>query len=193
MEQYRNKYRNDSTRLKDRDYGPSGFYFVTICTQNRENYFGHIEWVHNVGTQNFASQHDGHFASVDLTEIRKIAQQYWIEIPNHFPFVVLDKFIIMPNHVHGILCFNKSDYRGGSTNTFGPQSQNRASVIRGYKAATKKYATLNTMEFAWQKRYHERIVRMDELMATRRYIENNPAKWIAVNYVGTQNFASLQE
>ena len=129
-----------------------------------------------------------------LTEIGKIARQYWMEIPNHFPFVVLDEFIVMPNHVHGILSFNKPGYSGEGPNTFGPQSQNLASVVRGYKAATKKYATLNSLEFAWQPRYHDRVVRLDELMVTRRYIKNNPTKWMTHygGQYGTQNLASQQ-
>ncbi len=200
MEKYRNKYRNDSTRLNNRDYGANGSYFVTLITKNRKNYFGRVERYaagtqdfasqHNVETQNFASQQIGeyHFAWVHLTEIGKIAHQYWMEIPDHFPFVILDAFIIMPNHVHGILSFNKPNHSGEGPNAFGPQSRNLASVIRGYKAATKKYATLNSLEFAWQPRYHERIVRLDELRATRLYIKNNPA-----TYVRTQDFASQHD
>jgi putative transposase len=200
MEKYRNKYRNDSTRLSNRDYGSNGSYFVTLITKNRKNYFGRVERYPagtqnpasqlNVETQNFASPQIGeyHFALVHLTEIGKIAHQYWTEIPDHFPFVILDAFIIMPNHVHGILSFNKPDRSGKGPNAFGPQSKNLASVIRGYKAATKKYATLNSIEFSWQPRYHERIVRLDELRATRQYIKNNP-----VTYVRTQNLASQQD
>jgi REP element-mobilizing transposase RayT len=201
MEKYRNKYRNDSTRLNNRAYGANGSYFVTLVTKNRKNYFGNIEChsnnfqtqavaSRNVETQNLASQQNGehHFKLVHLTDIGKIAHQYWMEIPDHFPFVILDAFIIMPNHLHGILSFNKPAHSGEGPNAFGPQSKNLASVIRGYKAATKKYATLNSIEFAWQPRYHERIVRLDELGATRRYILNNPA-----TYVRTQDLASQHD
>ncbi|MDH5250699.1 MAG: transposase, partial [Cyclobacteriaceae bacterium] len=179
MEKYRNKYRNDSTRLKNRDYGAPGSYFVTLVTLNRKNYFGKIvemqDFVHPQDPNNVGTQILG---SVQLTEIGKIAHQYWIKIPIHFPFVKLDEFVIMPNHVHGLFSFDKPKYPGGKPNAFAPQSRNLASVIRGYKAATKKYATLNNIEFAWQPRYHERVVRLDELIATRRYIKNNPTKWI---------------
>ena len=117
-------------------------------------------------------------ARVQLTPIGKIAYQYWIEIPNHFPFVVLDEFVIMPNHVHGILTINKPGYHDRKPNAFGPQSQNLPSVVRGFKAATKKYATINDLEFSWQPRYHERILRLDELDSCRKYIQNNPKKWL---------------
>ena len=168
-------YRSDSTRLKNRDYGAAGNYFITICTQNRQNYFGHVEWATRVGTQNFASPQ---LARVQLTPIGKIAYKYWIEIPNHFPFVVLDEFVIMPNHVHGILAINKPVYHDPKPNAFGPQSQNLPSVVRGFKAATKKYATTNGLEFSWQPLYHERIHRLDELDSCRKYIQNNPKKWL---------------
>jgi REP element-mobilizing transposase RayT len=127
---------------------------------------------------------------VQLTEIGKIADQYWQDIPLHFPFVILEEYIIMPNHVHGLLTFEKNFYPGGGENLFAPQSKNLASVIRGYKAAVKKYATLNKMEFAWQPRYHERIVRLDEMTATRRYIRNNPTRWLKDHSVRTQDLAS---
>jgi len=170
MEKYQNKYRIKTTRLKNWNYGATGFYFITICTHDRENYFGDI-----VETQNFASPH------LNPTPIGKIAHQYWSEIPDHFPIVVLDEFVIMPNHVHGVLYFDKPEYefRIHHPNQFAPQSQNLASVIRGYKASVKKYATLNNIEFAWQARYHDHIIRTErELQAIRRYIQNNPKKWL---------------
>jgi putative transposase len=175
MEKYKNRYRSETARLKNHDYGSDGWYFVTICTNNRDHYFWEIA-PHvgiYVGTQNFAS--------LQPTPIGEIAHQYWMEIPNHFPFVVLDEFVIMPNHVHGLIYFNKPEYsyRIQQPNQFGPQSQNLASVIRGYKAAVKKYATINNISFSWQSRYHDHVVRTDRgLQAIRRYIKNNPTKWI---------------
>src|SRR5689334_7839450 len=176
MDSPTNKYRNESTRLKKRDYGAPGIYFITLCTQYRQNYLGRIECNvplgSNVGTQNFAFLQDN--ISVDLTRMGNIAHQYWMEIPNHFPFVILDEFIVMPDHVHGLLQIYKPGYRDYQSNTFGPQSQNLASVIRGYKAAVKKYATLNDLEFTWQPRYHERIIRTNEMNTIRNYIKDNP-------------------
>jgi putative transposase len=176
IKKYKNKYRSDTVRLKNHDYGSDDWYFVTICTKNRERYFGEI--MQYVGTQNFASPH---IASLHPTPIGKIAHQYWLEIPNHFPFVILDEIVIMPDHVHGLLYFNKPDYqyRIPHPNQFGPQSQNLASVIRGYKAAVKKYATINNIPFLWQSLYHNHVVRTNrELQAIQRYIQNNSIKWI---------------
>lgn len=87
---FQNKYRIPSSRLQTWDYGTNGAYFITICTQNREHFFGIV--------QN---------GTVQLSEIGKIAEQLWIEIPNQFPFIELGNFVVMPNHVHGILIINK--------------------------------------------------------------------------------------
>ena len=87
---FQNKYRIPSSRLQTWDYGTNGAYFITICTQNREHFFGIV--------QN---------GTVQLSEIGKIAEQLWIEIPNQFPFIELGNFVVMPNHVHGMLIINK--------------------------------------------------------------------------------------
>ena len=85
MEQ--NQYHNRHTiRLKNYDYSKAGLYFITICTQNRDCMFGEIT--------------DG---KMELSRIGKMAEKSWLEIPQHFPQVVLHDFVIMPNHVHGII------------------------------------------------------------------------------------------
>ncbi|MFZ6013456.1 MAG: transposase [Bacteroidota bacterium] len=192
MEKYKGKYRNESTRLRNRDYGAPGFYFVTLCTKDREHYFGEIaiETEDSVRTQDLASVQT--CPHVSYTEIGKIACKYWLEIPAHFPFVVPDEFIVMPDHVHGILHFDKPDYRVWKKSEFGPQSQNLASVVRGYKAAVKKYATMNKIEFLWQPRYYDHIIRTDtHLNNIRNYIKRNPEKWAKDrDRVETQDFAS---
>jgi len=86
---FRGKYRINSARLKNYDYSRNGAYFVTIVTKNHENYFGEII-----------------DKKMKLSEIGKIAEKYWDEIPQHFPFVKLDAFVVMPNHVHGIIWIN---------------------------------------------------------------------------------------
>jgi len=86
MDKFQNKYRIQTTRLKNWDYGWNASYFVTICTVNRECYFGEIM--------------DG---KMHFSEIGAKANEYWLEIPKHFPFVKLDVHVVMPNHVHGII------------------------------------------------------------------------------------------
>ena len=89
---FQNRYRVPSARLQNWDYGWNASYFVTTCTQNRQCYFGDI-----LG------------GIMQLSEIGKIAQKYWHEIPKHFPFIKLDAFVVMPNHVHGIIIIDKPE------------------------------------------------------------------------------------
>ena len=79
-------------RLKGWDYLNDGYYFVTICTRERKNFFGEIK-----------------NEKIFLSSIGKIAEKYWLEIPDHFQFVKLGEWVIMPNHIHGILIIDKSE------------------------------------------------------------------------------------
>ena len=78
-------------RLTDWNYSSEGVYFITICCHDRQSYFGRIN--NN---------------KIILSEIGLIASQYWLEIPDHFLHVKLDEFVVMPNHIHGILIFDYS-------------------------------------------------------------------------------------
>jgi len=78
MDKFDNKYRIPSARLQSWDYGSNGAYFITICTQNREHLFGKIM--------------DG---KMQVNELGQLAEKYWLEIPNHFPFVELGNFVVM--------------------------------------------------------------------------------------------------
>ena len=95
---FRNTYRIESTRLKQYDYSSNGAYFITICTKNRENYLGRII--------------DG---KLQENEQSKICKACWLDLSNHYPNCVLDEFVIMPNHVHGIVFIqnNKIVINGG--------------------------------------------------------------------------------
>jgi len=187
MNLFKNKYRIESTRLKNYDYSGVGSYFITICTKNKQNYFGYVV--------------DG---EMQLSQIGQIADQCWNEIPKHFPFVLLDEYVVMPNHVHGILIVNGNinDHRvetqnfaslHGHTNTsqcqqntankFGPQSMNLASIVRGYKIGVKKWATINNVDFLWQPRFYENIIRNENsLQKIRQYIIENPIKYNPENF-----------
>jgi len=137
MDKFRNKYRIQSARLQGYDYGSNGMYFVTICTQNRLHCFGEITESNGDGLL-AADEDNGLIVDADNgfhveadnypplreiqyqpTEIGKMAFEFWNEIPQHFPFVVLDAFVIMPNHVHGILIFEKPNKTDWTPNKFG--------------------------------------------------------------------------
>ncbi len=188
-DRFQNKYRIASARLQHWDYGCNAAYFVTICTQNREYYLGDVI-----------------NGEMQLSEIGKIAQKCWTEIPQHFPFVELGAFVVMPNHVHGIIIINKNDdgrddgnnQNNGngenvetqnfaslpptppsqSKNKFGPQSKNLASIIRGFKIGVTKNARKIHVDFAWQSRFHDHIIRNEQSFYNiSKYIINNPLKW----------------
>jgi len=174
---FKNKYRIESIRLKNYDYSSPGAYFITICARNMEHFFGKII--------------DG---KMRLSVIGKIVEQCWLKIPKHFSFVKLDEWIIMPNHIHGILFFNDRgnnerrdakfcvstiNAKTKNGNVFGPQSMNLASVVRGFKIGVTKYVRQNLkIDNIWQPRFYDRIIRDElELNNIRNYIIENPAKW----------------
>jgi putative transposase len=86
MTLFRNKYRIETTRLRDWNYAARGWYFVTICIENKRGYFGRI-----IDAQQY------------LSALGEYAEACWREIPSHHKNVTLDEFIVMPNHVHGII------------------------------------------------------------------------------------------
>ncbi|MBC6612762.1 hypothetical protein H8B15_17700 [Hymenobacter sp. BT507] len=103
----------------------------------------------------------------------------WQSIPQHFPFVESDVFVVMPDHVHGMLFFHKSDAEPTRQSLFGPQRQNLASVVRGFKVGVKVWATQQQVPFAWQSGYFDRVIRSEEeLEKARRYVAGNPSAWL---------------
>jgi len=131
----------------------NGAYFVTIVTQNRVHFFGDVKTT-KMGV-----------STMQLSKIGKIAQKYWNEIPQHFPFIKLDKMVIMPNHIHGILWIDKGCVVGGGAVA-------RRDAIN--RVSTEKTENI----FAWQPRFHDRIIRNEnELNRIREYIIKNPEMW----------------
>jgi REP element-mobilizing transposase RayT len=202
---FQNKYRIASARLQSWNYANEGIYFITICTKNRQCYFGEIvmdrrDAMHGVSTLN-------------PTEIGKIARDEWFKTPELRPDMNLElgEFVVMPNHIHGIILIGKNEYNrcddricrdamhGVSTittntnqteyqNQFAPQSKNIASIIRGYKSAVTTYARKNIIEFDWQARFHDHIIRSrDEYERISNYIASNPAKWMEDKFYQTDN------
>ena len=175
------RHHRRSIRLKNYDYSQSGIYFVTICTKNREHIFCSIE---NGETM--------------LSEEGIVADKCWMEIPTHFPDVVLHEYVIMPNHIHGIIEIKKSmdvldwDVRDivGAKN-FSPQrphpsslmnesirptgtSRTIGSIVRGFKIGVTKGIGYSP----WQRNYYEHIIRdYMEYVRVAEYIVQNPLKW----------------
>src|SRR5262245_39018810 len=146
-------------------------YFVTICTRNRECLFGAV-------TDN----------EVRLTDSGRFASVAWKELPFRFPIVSLDSFVVMPNHIHGIIIVGAQFIAPASTphnhqDTAEEGAMNRAptlgELVRSYKAAsTRLIRQTANADFAWQRNYYEYIVRTDEsLNRIRQYILDNPLRW----------------
>lgn len=199
MTLYNNKYRTEPARLAGYDYGSNGAYHITICTKDRLHHFGEIvETDINPSLRQNASpslqpsvleQNESvppktdRNPSLQCTPIAEIATEHWLRIPHFFPFAVIDSFIIMPNHIHGILFINKPENQGWQQNKFGSQSNNIPSIIRGFKSSVKRHANNNNIVFEWQEKYYDRIKRDNkELENTRLYIFNNPQNWLNDEY-----------
>ena len=130
---------------------------------------------------------------LQATSIGQVANDNWLKIPKFSPFVELNDFVVMPNHLHGILFINKPDKESWEQNKFGSQSQNLASVMRGYKSSVKTYSTLNNIDFAWQAKYHDHVIRNEKEYRNiiKQYIRNNPEQWLLNNGTDDDNYIPL--
>ena len=150
-------------RFPGYNYAQSGAYFVTICTADRKNLFGRT---------------NGDRCELSWRGIS--ATQLWQEIPSHFHHVEVDEFVVMPNHMHGLLMFmpfcplpNSTKQREGS----GPARGSLGAVISQFKAAVSRQCSAKdpTLKEIWQRNYHDHIVRGEEDLAQlREYILHNP-------------------
>jgi len=174
MTQFRGQHRIETARLPGWDYRHAGWYFITICTKDRETFFGDVV-----------------DDAMRLSPLGEVAQQFWLEIPAHIPPVTIDVFVVMPNHIHGILAIvetlHATSLQASSTTSLQPQALSAMSpkagslgaVIRSYKAAVTNWAKQNTFDdFAWQPRYWDHVIRNERsLRAIRQYICDNPLRW----------------
>ena len=171
MELFRNRFRVKSARMRLWDYGNPGLYFITICTQDMKPWMGNVV--------------EG---EVRLSDCGIIVENEWNRTADLRPNVRLDRFVVMPNHVHGIIAIHErrapAETHGSaslrdSVNRFGPQSQNLASIIRGFKAASsRRIRSTVCPEFSWQSRFYDHLIRCDEsLDRIRDYITANPGRW----------------
>lgn len=163
-----------SIRLPEYDYSLGGAYFITICTKDRINHFGEMV--------------DG---ELKLSASGGLAKQYWEAIPSQSSDVELDAYVLMPNHIHGILIITESRGLIHQTLPNIPAAESQkwilqhnpkttlGKIIRAYKAKTSKLIhDSGLLDFMWQRNYYEHIARNeDALNKIREYITNNPLKW----------------
>jgi REP element-mobilizing transposase RayT len=176
------KHCRRSIRLKGYDYSQAGIYFVTICTKNKKCLFGEIK-------------ND----KMILNQLGYIVQNEWIKTSEIRNNVTLDSFVIMPNHLHGIIIINNDVRRGvlqyaptanahaagisqyAPTATFRSPSQTIGAIVRGFKSvATKRINEIRKTPGLplWQRNYYEHIIRNEnDLGKIQQYILINSAKW----------------
>ena len=174
--------RRRSIRLKGYDYAQEGAYYITVCTRDRLPFF-------------------------ENKSIRAIVEGCWLEVPRHFPMVELDEWVVMPDHMHGIIAITRrgvqlnapthaerdapthaegdapTHIRGRDpTDPFSIMSPGRrtlAVIVRTYKAAvTSTCRRAGHAEFGWQRNYYEHVIRDEaDLDRTRQYVLDNPQRW----------------
>lgn len=159
-----------SIRLAGYNYKADGFYAFTIVTKNRIPWFGEIK-----------------NGKMILTHAGKLVQEEWDRTPSSRPNIALDEFIIMPDHIHGIIVVGEPSLPmtgspwpildSENTSKFGDSSNTLGAIIGGFKAACSRSIRKMHPEFAWTRNYWERIIRsQEELNAYRIYIKNNPSR-----------------
>ncbi len=136
MDKYKNKYRIPSARAQWWDYGWNGAYFITICTKNREHLFGEIV-----------------NEKILLSNLGIIADIFWHEIPNHSPFVELGEFVVMPNHIHGILILNKPDIENRNNYSIDNGNDNGTVVVETGHALSLRRQPVNQPPNIGQNRF----------------------------------------
>ncbi len=174
MKLYNNKYRSNSPRLEVWDYSIPWWYFITTNTKNQTHCLGDVM--------------EGKMV---LNKLGEYVKESWLDIPNHYPLVELDSFVIMPNHIHGIIVISeKSVVRKDKAIVYeghAPHLQSRdklnyhtlSNIVGSFKSEATKLAHKNgCKEFSWQRSFYDRIIRNEkELYNIQKYIQQNPLKW----------------
>ena len=204
---FKNRFRVASARAPWWDYGNDGSYFVTVCTRNKEHFFGQVQK-----------------GKMQLSEIGSLVYSIWSEIPIRFSYVKPGAFIVMPNHIHAMITIDKKNRnhsdvelpnvetrliaslhsiiqpgrsvlsgpdksdlkpissvyrRGGITGIHNPMlHQNLSRVMRWFTGRVSFEAHKIDPQFNWQRRFHDHIVRdIEEFKSISRYIMKNPENW----------------
>jgi REP element-mobilizing transposase RayT len=145
----KNRKRN---RLKGYDYSQGGYYFITICINDRKNIFGTVR-----------------DSKCVLSDYGHIVKNILEDITKRYPYIELDYYVIMPNHIHVIIIINPIKPGNGKTKSL-------SEIIGAFKTMSSKNIHLKGLaEFKWQRSFYDRIIRNEsELFLIRRYIEQNP-------------------
>jgi len=151
-------------RLEGFDYSVEGYYFVTICTKNKMEWFGKI-----------------HNAIMKLNKYGHIVHRQWLWLSERYQYVRLQEFIIMPNHLHSIIAINRENYNtvGNGRDRSLQKIKSLSELIGAFKTTSSKMIhSTGLRDFQWQKSFFDHIIRNEQsLNNIREYIINNPLKW----------------
>ena len=164
------KHHRRSTRLQGFDYTQAGAYFVTVVTSARNCLLGEIK-------------ND----EMRVTDAGRLVQSVWCELPKHYPRVECDAFVVMPNHIHGVIILaNVASVAAGNVGAGfkpAPTGHGLPEIVRAFKTFSAR--RINEMRgtrgvCVWQRNYFEHVVRDEaELSRIREYVVNNPLQWEA--------------
>ena len=175
-------------RLKNYDYSQNGFYFITICTHNRQYELSKIlnektcrggyYPPETVDLIPIPEEKDKFNIHIKLTEYGKIVEEAINAIPQHYSNVGIDKYVIMPDHVHLILIISVGRMISAPTESENPERKSITTVI----GQMKRWVSKKTGVSLWQKSFYEHIIRNEQdYISILNYMENNPVKWLENN------------
>jgi len=149
-------------RLKNYDYSQNGYYFITICTKDKREYLGSIE--------------EGR---MNLSKFGEVVNECWHQLPKHYLNCSLDSFVVMPNHIHGIIVINNENIVGNGLKPF--PTRGLSEIVRGFKTFSSRKINDKIKRgdrFQWQKSFYDHVIRNEKsLNHLREYILYNPLKW----------------
>jgi len=178
-----------SVRLKGHDYSQAGCYFITVCVKDKHALLGRVVGAISNRPSPIARrpQTNTDTEKVELSEYGHIVEGVINEIPTHYPYVYIDKYIIMPNHMHILLGIRYSEvnldgnleryWEGDGRLLIAPTTL--SNIVRQFKSRVSKIIGFSM----WQKSYHDHIVRTrSEYQRIWKYIDENPSNWIGDEY-----------
>ncbi len=159
-----------SNRWKGFNYASENAYFITICVNDRLCLLGAVSG-----------------GEMQLNEYGKIIKQCWNNLPNHYPNCILDEFIIMPNHIHGVIMIDNSVFKptnitpiGNGLKPYPTRTHGLSEMVRALKTfSSRRVNELSPQrKFHWQKSFHDHVIRdFPSLLKIQQYIIANPLNW----------------
>ena len=166
------------TRLRNFDYSTMGAYFITICTEKRRKILSHVVEDNFTATDMCCSENVGGDVldapkNVELLPHGKIADKYINQLNDFYENIIVDKYVIMPNHIHIMLFV----FEGGASRTSPPTVKQHSAVSR-FVSTFKRFCNKDYGENIWQRHFHDHIIRnRQDYEEHVKYIHENPARW----------------